>query len=742
MSTHSSALATDANDALLAISLLGPPDEAAGLTGNTGDTPSLAQGVDEPQKLSTAAPELNGSHQAPQSSSGACLSVDSGGVVVDMGPTSTAPAGPVDPDLGRGVAQGDPEAPVRFNFHVPNWGNHKDLTTPTRPRSRAYPATMLAGARRPHKRRRSSRSPSAERAGPSTGRRIPSPPEPRIPSGEAADLFQVPPATMTSNLFSYVPQQKLDRDGTGTAAWQPDFLENFAGVETFANLDGHQQYGPAEMPPTPVLTPVDAADNFRGPDPSVALHLPPSILQDEGEAPPLPDHVDITFEDMVPEHDEARGCDGLRRGRPPTPYPAPGEGFRPPRGPTRQDIAPTMAGMIPPPPNQLAQIPQLWPGHQALGATPPPIGGFSEIHFGDPYGVYRGLADERSYYLRSQDPKTSLVVTIWNYSANYNPRPGGQTPPPPPIHVVIPILADAISGVIGGEDSFIIVPPEAPLNAITTPHAAPFAWGVLELSEGAACMLRAARVVSLPQITFFVHSNVPTITRFLFSARGFSHNRNSDIALTVQRTFLGRDVLSRFWALMQNNPEYGGLTSGQALRRIVGTLRIRVLTLENGTILAGTYINPPTNNADRWLVLVGQMSQLMFTSNRNTTGFVARMMRCLGCHGTDHPTHLCQYQELQGWHGRQAGQHVLPPFGGAGNAPPPPPPPAPGMPGPPGRPPRRGQYDEAGDLDYYYGHHPSRGGGGGKRGGRGGRGGSHVGNSFNGSGYNGFRRGG
>ncbi|TFK86291.1 hypothetical protein K466DRAFT_600450 [Polyporus arcularius HHB13444] len=698
---------------------------------DTGGTLSLAQG---PEELRVPLTDVAIPRDPPHDSQPMAINHPSADPAVVM--ASETVAGPEGMEHGHGVPQGDPAAPLRFNFVVPNWGNQDELATPTRARSRPYPVSMLAGARRPHKRRRSSRSPSVGRAGPSTDRRMPPPEEPRVPSGEAADLFRDLPAASTGNLFAQAPQPRADREVTGAAPWQPDFLENFAGVETFANLDGALQYGLVDVPPTPVLTPADAADDFMGPMNPVALHLPPPILHDEGEAPPLPDHVDITFDDSETEHRAPADGEG-RRARPPTPYPAPGQHFRAPRGPTRQDIAPTMAGPIPPP-NQLAQPHRLWPGHQALGATAPPHNGFPEVHFGDPYGVYRGLTDDRSYYMRSQNPDTSVVVTIWNYSANYNPRPGGQAPPPPPIHVIIPILADAISSMIGGEDSFVIVPPEAPLNTVTTPHSAPFAWGVLDLSMDAARTLRATRVISLPEITFFVHSNVPTITRYLFSARGFAHNRNNDIALTVQRVFLGRDVLSRFWALMQNNPEYGGLTSGQALRRIVGTLRVRVLTLENGTILAGIYVNPPTNSPDRWLALIAHMAQILFTSNRNTTGFVARSMRCLGCHGTDHPTHLCQYPELQGWHGRPAGTQVIPPLSGGGGALPPPPP-APGMPGLSNRRARHGQYEEADESDYYYTHPPARGGS--KRGGRGSRGGI-GGNGYNGGGYNGFRRGG
>lgn len=301
--------------------------------------------------------------------------------------------------------------------------------------------------------------------------------------------------------------------------------------------------------------------------------------------------------------------------------------------------------------------------------TDVPDGGFPEVLFSEPDGLFAGLPRDRINAICGGDIGPALVLHVHNSTF-------------PPQHELRP-LTSAIEGAVRqimGELNPLVVPPEREWIPGGDRRANPFAWTVLGISEPAVARLLERSVWSSREVTIHVAYPRIQITRFLFVLGGFAHDRNHSILNAVWAVFTGAAVLPSILRLVQTHPAHAATTPEEAARAILGSLEVRVSTLQNGNIIAAVFCDSPTLSLARWREWRNNISNLPFPNPLNSTGFVRRPAPCAGCHGCDHPTHLCPFQDVPGWNAPPPGTTWGPPSAGnaqaqAGGIPPPPPPP-------------------------------------------------------------------
>ncbi|OJT15895.1 hypothetical protein TRAPUB_14216 [Trametes pubescens] len=311
--------------------------------------------------------------------------------------------------------------------------------------------------------------------------------------------------------------------------------------------------------------------------------------------------------------------------------------------------------------------------NQALGGgyifTDTPVGGFPEVLFAEPDGLLAGLPRDRVNAIFGGDIGPALVLHVHNSTF-------------PPQHELRP-LTSAIEGAIRqitGELNPLVVPPEREWTPGGDRRINPFAWTVLGISESGVNRVLERPVWSSTQVTMHVAHARIEINRFLFVLGGFAHDHNHSILNAVWAVFTGAAVLPTILRLVQTHPAYTTTAPEEAARAILASLEVRVSTLQNGNIIAAVFCDPPTLSIARWREWRNNIANLPFPNPMNSTGYVRRPIPCAGCHGYDHPTHLCPFQDVPGWNAPPPGTTWGPPAapllqGLAGGPPPPPPPP-------------------------------------------------------------------
>ncbi|KAH9853115.1 hypothetical protein C2E23DRAFT_695302, partial [Lenzites betulinus] len=271
--------------------------------------------------------------------------------------------------------------------------------------------------------------------------------------------------------------------------------------------------------------------------------------------------------------------------------------------------------------------------------TPTPEGGFPEVVVNEPEGLLAGLPRDRLAALCDPATGENVGVHIWN----------SAFPAPRDLRPLSGAITETIQAVTG-ELHFLIVPPEIDwaVPAERRP-APPITWIVLGLSRQAIAWLVAQRVVSTPAVTLFFYRPVASVPRFLFLAGGFAHDHDNSIMHAVWSVFSGPRVLPGILSLAQANSRFVGVRPEDVARTILGSLEVRVTTLRNGNIIAAIFCDSPTSSPPRWREWRNSIARLPFPSPFNSTGFARRAGRCHGCHGADHPTYLCPFQDVPGW---------------------------------------------------------------------------------------------
>lgn len=304
--------------------------------------------------------------------------------------------------------------------------------------------------------------------------------------------------------------------------------------------------------------------------------------------------------------------------------------------------------------------------------TPVPVGGFPEVVRADPEGLLLGLPDARVEALLNADTQCGPVLALQIYN--------NTTPAPYEIRPITEAVATMFRQ-ITGEINPQVVPPERRLvtggevRGPTSPT-----WVLLCNDERSVERALTRPVWSTTIGTMLVYRPEVHIGRFMLIAGGFAHDRNGSILQAVFMVFSGPLILPIIFQLVQSNPRFANVTSEDATRAILASLEVRVSTLQNGNLIAAIFCDSPTQSIPRWREWRDTVSTCPFTSPLNSTGTARRPVPCAGCHGADHLTHMCPFQDVPGWNAPAAGTvWRLPPSnllqGGAGQQNPPPPPP-------------------------------------------------------------------
>lgn len=319
------------------------------------------------------------------------------------------------------------------------------------------------------------------------------------------------------------------------------------------------------------------------------------------------------------------------------------------------------------------------PGNPGMGGgitfTPPPPGGFPEVLFSEPDGVFLGLARARIEALTApasgSDDDLAVVLQVHNSGA----------PPQHEVRALTSAITAAIRQITGGLNP-LVIPPERDWTPSNDRRAnAPTTWAVVGLSAEEVRRILAQPTWSSTTVSFHVRLPVIEIGRFMFSAGGFAHDHNGSVLNAVFAVFVGPTVLPAIFALVQANPRFANVAPEEAVRTILASLEVRVSTLQNGNLTAAIFCDSPTQSIARWREWRDLTASLPFPSPLNSTGFARRAVPCAGCHGGDHPTHMCPFQDVPGWNApppgttwRLPGAALLQGMAGQQQPPPPPPP--------------------------------------------------------------------
>ncbi|KAH9849695.1 hypothetical protein C2E23DRAFT_861685 [Lenzites betulinus] len=283
-----------------------------------------------------------------------------------------------------------------------------------------------------------------------------------------------------------------------------------------------------------------------------------------------------------------------------------------------------------------------FPVMTSLSFTPVPDGGFPVVALDAPDALFRDLARSRQAAVWSEDPSTTLLATVYNSAY---PRPGA-----------VRALTNAMTAAVqaAAEDaSLIVVPPETEWAPVGVQRGAPITWVIMRLRPESALRLLSRPVWSSPSVTFFVYPRDLAIPRFLMTLTGFAHSHG--ILQMIWATFRGDAVLPTIFALARANPSFAAANTEQVVDDILASIEVTIDELSNGNIHARIYMDSPTVSPQRWIEWRNFLRTVPFESNVNTTATAARPIQCAGCHGADHPTGQCPFQDLPGWNAPRAG---------------------------------------------------------------------------------------
>ncbi|KAL1940321.1 hypothetical protein VTO73DRAFT_9273 [Trametes versicolor] len=138
-------------------------------------------------------------------------------------------------------------------------------------------------------------------------------------------------------------------------------------------------------------------------------------------------------------------------------------------------------------------------------------------------------------------------------------------------------------------------------------------------------------------------------SRFMFMVGDFDHDHDGSILKTVFAVFSGPDVFPHICHYVKTHPDYLGTNEVVAAHAILASLEVRVSPTETGGFRAAVFCDPPTIVPSCWSEWRGHVASIPFTNALNSTGYARYLEPCAGCHGEDHVTDLCPFQDVPGW---------------------------------------------------------------------------------------------
>ncbi|EIW64287.1 uncharacterized protein TRAVEDRAFT_41710 [Trametes versicolor FP-101664 SS1] len=288
---------------------------------------------------------------------------------------------------------------------------------------------------------------------------------------------------------------------------------------------------------------------------------------------------------------------------------------------------------------QRGMIPAL-PAIGDFAFTPRPLDGFPKVYFDEPDALFRDLAKSKQDMLRRQPQLNTVLFLIYNLGY---PRQGQARG--------IAVTLARVVTIITGQQNPHLVPPEADASSRNPPAT----WAAVDLLPDSVARLLEGRVWSCRAITliaFPCRNRTPT---YALTIAGFIH---ADlIEGTVRETLEGPLVLPAIERYLDTNPDFAYFETAQAVSYILSTLKVRVEELGSGNLVARIYIEPPTHTPQQWAEWKSLLRSLSFENDYDLPATARDNVYCAGCHGADHPTTLCPFQNVPSWNAPPAGGH-------------------------------------------------------------------------------------
>ncbi|KAL1946414.1 hypothetical protein VTO73DRAFT_15541 [Trametes versicolor] len=269
----------------------------------------------------------------------------------------------------------------------------------------------------------------------------------------------------------------------------------------------------------------------------------------------------------------------------------------------------------------------------------PQIDGFPKVHFDEPDTLLRDLAKAKQDVLRRQSALSAVLLQIYNLRY---PRQG-QT------RAIAVTLGKALTIITGQEDVHVL-PPEADEQSQNPPAT----WAAVHLLPDSVARLLEGRVWSSRAITFIIYPCRDRIPTYVLTIAGFVHEHL--IADTVKAHFEGPVILPAIQRYVSTNDKYAYFNSeAHATEHVLDSLQVRVEEISGDNVVARIYIESPTSTHEEWREWRDLIRSVHFTNDLDTTATARDNVYCDGCHGADHPTSRCPFQNVPAWNAPPAG---------------------------------------------------------------------------------------
>ncbi|KAL1944955.1 hypothetical protein VTO73DRAFT_2575 [Trametes versicolor] len=203
---------------------------------------------------------------------------------------------------------------------------------------------------------------------------------------------------------------------------------------------------------------------------------------------------------------------------------------------------------------------------------------------------------------------------------------------------------------ITGETTFELTGP--PINGAINKWDRSTLWLAKKFSTDAVRVLCTYWAWSGVRLSFLATVKIDEIPKYVKTLEEFIYSEANPINLDelyclVRATI--RDSIVTFFA----SPDYARLqTHADA---IANAAEVKLQNYgprsgKQGKIVAIVSCPPPTMNPTEWTNWRDHLRTYEYTTAANGNPRLRRVARCDGCHGADHPSHLCPFRKVPGWH--------------------------------------------------------------------------------------------
>ncbi|KAL1945538.1 hypothetical protein VTO73DRAFT_2389 [Trametes versicolor] len=203
---------------------------------------------------------------------------------------------------------------------------------------------------------------------------------------------------------------------------------------------------------------------------------------------------------------------------------------------------------------------------------------------------------------------------------------------------------------ITGETTFELIGP--PANGAISKWDRPTLWLAKKFSTNAVRILCTYWAWSGEHLSFLATVKLDDIPKYAFTIEELLYSDANPINIEelhclVQATI--RDSIVTFFS----SPDYARLQAHA--NAIAGAAEVKLQNYgphngRQGKIVVIVSCPPPTMNPVEWTNWRDHLRTYEYSTATNGNPRLRRIARCDGCHGADHPTHLCPFKRVPRWH--------------------------------------------------------------------------------------------